>query len=892
MSNIEESSYSESWLPFDDRANVIDVKFWDKANNYEADVVTIMTDQYEDDLNNFTEERKTSIDYVGCTDRAMASYFGKFLLNCNKYITLTATWTAFVDAIGCYPGQIIEVQNDLPQYGYGGRILEVYSGGGIRIDQTFNFELNETYELVIYSQSDARSYYTFTVIDNELDDILTTDILKPDSFNFYDSYGTPASLSLDSGSYLDAKYNFGRLQSSCKLMRVLSISHASDDKRKITAVEFLNDVYDGSLTINPFDPGDLPNQFRPPKLKDTTTTADWVFNSDKKMFDPYIQIKLNQDPNTDYYNTFKIDYYRIYAHLVKGDVHEVKYSGVFEVEFDWSTLTFIYLAYGFDKYTIYTKAKTHNVLKYWSYFSAITAAYIDLSVAANFVADLMVYEDMEGTDFGYIYETDRFMIAIKWQPAGCELKERDAKPSVYLPILDWNYGDNYYTYSNYVIAYGITDNANQYPNYKNLTIIETANIGDIYDVSGVLIDPKKEENYELLDQILRKSSVYGLYFKYQFKHIHIAVIAKTKYGGISKIDLAREDLGLNWIHVYMPLPYTYLSVLTTTISDAQLIVKQMPNTVYLTKMKWTYPLKSPFIDGFALIYRLQTYWWCWAVKKTISGSTPLSLTEIMYSENDYIDYTTLGGDAGLKSMIDEMLMWITENQEAFNTQGANVIYPHPYMYMSFTDNELYEILKVSLKPQSDPEPLLTTWRNVEQVPIIWFEYVRTEAQLNYTAVNIYPTTNMSASSSVYLPGDIFVVMRSGQEYWDSDIYTITSVGIDEYNQYLIYFTPAISVNAPWPINSILIIGDTGSINFVPDWKKDSVLSYVPCENNDTMTLISDTSLRSVVFGNTVEIKCAIHLTLVAFKIIEEPARDDTPGYQRTNYIVWEVREDS
>ena len=892
MSNIEESSYSESWLPFDDRANVIEVKFWDKTNNYEADVVTIMTDQYEEDLNNFAEERKTSIDYVGCTDRAMASYFGKFLLNCNKYITLTATWTAFIDAIGCYPGQIIEVQNDLPQYGYGGRILEVYSSGGIRIDQTFNFELNETYELVIYSQSDLRSYYTFTVIDNELDDVLTTDTLKPDSFNFYDQYNSSTQLVLSSSLYLDAKYNFGRLQSSSKLMRVLSISHASDDKRKITAVEFLNDVYDGSLTINPFNPGDLPNEFRPPKLASATIIIEWMLNKDKRLFEPFIQISLNQDPDVDYYNTYKIDYYEISAHLVSGDVHDVIYSGNFEVVFNWQSLQFIYSAYGFDKYTIYTKARVHNTLKYWSYFSDITATYIDLSITANFKADLEIYHDMEGTDFGYVYESDRFMIAIKWQPAGSVLTERPSKTSVYLPVLDWNLGENYYKYSNYVIAYGFTELSNQYPDYKDLTIIETANIGDIYDVTGTLIDPNPEDdeqkitNQELLHSILTKSSMYGLYFKYQFKYIHIAVIAKTKYGGISYVDTSLPDLGLNWVHIYMPVPYAALSVLVTQVTDAKLIVKQMPNTVYLTEMRWSYPLKTPFIDGFALIYRLQTYWWCWLTKEIIIGSenghTAESFNQIL--ENDYIDFESLGGQAGQSSFTNQITTWIDENAAAFT---AGTIYPHPYMYMSFTDNELYEILKVSLLPGHTGE----TYRNAEVLPKIWFEYVKTEALLGWPAVEINPTTYISGLGSAYGPNDTFFILLLGQSQWEPTEYTITAVSIDSTNRYLIYFSPQIT-EASWPPGSTLIIGDTANVNFVPTWNEGTVFSYLPCESNDSWTIINDTTLRSFLFGNTVEIKCAIHLTMIAFKFVEETQYDETPGYQRTNYIVWEVREDS
>jgi hypothetical protein len=57
------------------------------------------------------------VDLVGCTDRTMAKRHGKFLLNCNRYITLTASWEADVDSIHCLPGDVVEVAHDVPQWG-------------------------------------------------------------------------------------------------------------------------------------------------------------------------------------------------------------------------------------------------------------------------------------------------------------------------------------------------------------------------------------------------------------------------------------------------------------------------------------------------------------------------------------------------------------------------------------------------------------------------------------------------------------------------------------------------------------------------------------------------------------------------------------------------------
>ena len=841
------------------------------------------------------EERKTSIDYVGCTDRTMASYFGKFLLNCNRYITLTSSWTSFVDAIGCYPGQIIEVQNDVPQYGYGGRISKIYASDHIEIDQEFSFEISTTYEFVVYSQlNDDRHFYMFTVKSGlGLIDVLTTNELSASNFDF-----TPALSLSPAANYRDAKYNFGRLSSSSKLMRVLSISHAGDQKRKITAIEFVNQVYDGSLIITPFDPGDLPNVFRPPAMLQATCAAKWYLNEELKKFEPYVTIELEQDPDRDYINTYLIDYYEIYAHLVKGDCHLEKMKGEFEVKFNWPTQVFNYSAYGFEDYTIYTNCRVHNYLGYFSYFAATTAAYIQLKINASFKANVQVYQDMPGTFYGYTYDKTTYTLAIHWNPAGCYY---NTTYEMYEPVLTWQHdetkddgGNNYYTYSNYIVCYGVIDAKNDYPTADKLTFVETANIGNIYGLDGKVITIYEDEEKTIIDtaatreardKIMRNSAIYGLTLPYQAKYVKIAVIARTKYNGLSDVNLLAEDYDIEWINVYVPAPYGDLSVTNTQIDDATLVVKQMPQTVYLTQMKWSYPLQTPYIDGFALIYRLQSYWWCWPVKKEIpayktGGTIPYTFGDIVSQESEFnfINFNELGGSDGLASISDQISSWIDSNSSINPTLER---YPYPYFYMSLTDNENYEIMKISLLPGS----IGTTWRNVEQLPSVWFEWTVYEVYQGYNGVIIYPT----ASAYTYKPGNKFVVILPGNTIWETNrIYEIVSITVQTNNNVLITFTEQI-FETVWPVNTQLIIGDYTGINTIPSWPVGSIFSYLPNEFTDSVTYIEDTTQRSVLFGESVEIKMAIHATIVAFKVTSEPIRDDTPGYKRTNYVVWEVK---
>lgn len=120
MGNILSDTFKQNFLPLVDRANFIEITYYDKNKDYEPSVVSV--GQIAAD--NSRVSNKSSVTLVGCTDEAQARAYGRFTLNCNRYLTETIEFEADKDSLVCRYGDIIKVSHDTPQYGFSGRLLE------------------------------------------------------------------------------------------------------------------------------------------------------------------------------------------------------------------------------------------------------------------------------------------------------------------------------------------------------------------------------------------------------------------------------------------------------------------------------------------------------------------------------------------------------------------------------------------------------------------------------------------------------------------------------------------------------------------------------------------------------------------------------------------------
>lgn len=266
MGNIEADSFTEEWMSTADRANAVEVTYFDKELDYARTTVEIYSDDYD---TTDREINKVSVTLFGCTSKDYATRYGKFLLYCNRYLTLVSSWGADVDAIACLPNDPIDVAHDVPQYGESGRIVS-YDWGTLEmvIDREVTMEPGTDYIVMIRRvEDDAIDTFAVDAVGVET----TTDtftarlsssvgpsggdaldgaiVTETGDGAIVDSTGDGAMVGGGGVAvYAGSVYSFGTVSSVVKQMRVLRISRAGDLRKKLTCMEYVPEIYVDGVT--------------------------------------------------------------------------------------------------------------------------------------------------------------------------------------------------------------------------------------------------------------------------------------------------------------------------------------------------------------------------------------------------------------------------------------------------------------------------------------------------------------------------------------------------------------------------------------------------------------------------------------------------------------------
>lgn len=694
--NIEQDSFQEEFIPLSDRANMVGVTYRDETDDYVPKIVEVHSDDFDTTED---EIRKSSIDYIGCTDKDMAANFGKYLLNCNRYLTTTASWKSDIDAIACVPGDIVEVQHDVPQWGYGGRLLAGCTDTILLLDRDVPIASGLVYHVVVYHQADdvreeiavspvvipAGSVWrgtwdggeTYLVGDAAYFVATTNYKIKtadPDTWTVCSSTGSTIVLVLASAMSIapavDSKYSFGEINQVAKLMRVIKITRDSEMKRKITAVEFVNAVFDDSTDINPQVFTGLNSVVRPPAFESVTLELARKIDDATKTWGSFIRISLNQDTAVDYRNlAIPISKSRVYAHIETGDTHLDPMSvGSYDIVFDWTLGSYDLPAAGLNGKTLYLTATTINLQGIESNKCAPAVLYVDTAFTpAPSTSNLSI------DSYNYVNNgPNGYTVYFSWIPYGWALAG-----GKYAPVLAWNDGANYYVFDKYMIVYGVVPNTGDIPPIAEMMHFETSDIGNIFAADGAMITDS-----DTLDAICRGAASGCLKLNYTSSWVAIAVLPLMKNGTATALDFTLADFGLDWewIHVQYPGGVNN-NVTDNQIQNAELIYTMQPGSVFLNEMNWDYALESPYIDGFAIIARVQPYIWSWLLNGTVSAAET-SIANIINA----VDLTSGGGGSAASDFVDRYAEW--------HASGI------PYFFMMFVNETAYEMIKIDTQTLS------------------------------------------------------------------------------------------------------------------------------------------------------------------------------------------------
>ena len=228
MGNILSDTFKQNFLPLVDRANFIEITYYDKNKDYKPSVVS--AGQIAAD--NSRVSNKSSVTLVGCTDEAQARAYGRFTLNCNRYLTEMIEFEADKDSLVCRYGDIIKVSHDTPQYGFSGRLLEDSGADFVILDRDLDTVGGVKYAIQI--KNDVNEIKEFEILE----------ILAPNK------------LRLNLNGIVFRKYDnyaFGEINKASKLYRILKIATSGEFTCHITAIEYNEDIYDDRENISVTD---------------------------------------------------------------------------------------------------------------------------------------------------------------------------------------------------------------------------------------------------------------------------------------------------------------------------------------------------------------------------------------------------------------------------------------------------------------------------------------------------------------------------------------------------------------------------------------------------------------------------------------------------------------
>ena len=225
VGNIVADSFKEHYLHIADRANVVEVSFYDEEHDFSKREFSIYSEDW-----NTEKEVKKSLTLYGITKYDAANKLGQYMLNYNKYLTKSIEFEADIDAIASTVGDVIKVQFDTPNWGYGGRIVSATSSQVV-VDREIDFEDGKTYRIVYRTQDDNQYGFNWTQSGN-----ITTNTI-PVSVN-------PLPQKYD-------VYTIGEVDFPYKLFRITSISRSDDLKKHISAIEYNPSIYSDVVTPTP-----------------------------------------------------------------------------------------------------------------------------------------------------------------------------------------------------------------------------------------------------------------------------------------------------------------------------------------------------------------------------------------------------------------------------------------------------------------------------------------------------------------------------------------------------------------------------------------------------------------------------------------------------------------
>ncbi len=296
MGNIIKDSFQQSWKSQKEVPNILEVQFLDKDQDYKQETIA-----YQDyaSLAAGDPERKQTI-RIFATHISQVIRTARYNMKVAKNINRTFSFRVGIDALACQPADVISIQHDVPQWGWGGRVKTGSTTSSVVVDQTLTIEDGKNYSVQVQFADDSIEERVVTNVPGDVTTLTVSSVFSsaPTKFD---------------------KFTFGETNSIEKKARIFSMDRASNNEAEISCAEYITSVYDDSdVTIpeNNFSALSL----EPPSITNLNLTESLVKLKDGTI-ENAIEVWWDNAVLSNYVRTF--DKVRIYFSQNNADWRKV-----------------------------------------------------------------------------------------------------------------------------------------------------------------------------------------------------------------------------------------------------------------------------------------------------------------------------------------------------------------------------------------------------------------------------------------------------------------------------------------------------------------------------------------------------------------------------------------
>ncbi|MHB0925890.1 MAG: TipJ family phage tail tip protein, partial [Gallionellaceae bacterium] len=219
VGNTAVSSFTETFLPMQDRAASIEVNYTNAEQDYTRDTLTVVNTAISDS----TAQRRP-LGLRGVTRTSQAWREANFRLKCNELLKRSAGIGVDIDALACTVGDLIWVQNDVTRWGVGGRAAAGSTTTKLQLDQSVTLDSGITYEVRLRLADDTLVTRTITTAAGT---VTAVDV----------------SVAFPSAPALYDVYAIGETSKAAKEFIVLDIQRDGNQRARLALIEYNSSLY-------------------------------------------------------------------------------------------------------------------------------------------------------------------------------------------------------------------------------------------------------------------------------------------------------------------------------------------------------------------------------------------------------------------------------------------------------------------------------------------------------------------------------------------------------------------------------------------------------------------------------------------------------------------------